>query len=104
MKKKEIKRRVRRFLFDLFGGRCVYCARITNLTLPESPGYCSIEHAIPVSLGGQKAISSTNKNLVLACQKCNNARRSQSFVVFCRLRQRHFDGNRAEKARLDSGK
>ena len=52
------------------GGRCVYCAR----TAIESGAHLQLDHLTPKSLGGADEAA----NLVLACRRCNSARKALS--------------------------
>jgi hypothetical protein len=53
---------LKKFLFDLDGPICVYCATQFNNYVE-----LTIDHVIPKTLGG----SNEDFNLVLACENCN---------------------------------
>lgn len=70
--------RRKRFRRMLFGGRewveCHYCgARLTESSV-------TLDHVVPLSRGGEMGI----RNIVMACQKCNQRRGNWSYSGFVR--------------------
>ena len=59
-----LKPRERDSVWNMTGGRCVYCGVQTNR---ERFGTFQVDHVIPVSFGG----TNDPKNLVPACKSCN---------------------------------
>lgn len=62
------------------GGKiiCSYCHRECNRTHMH-PHQATVDHLIPLSEGGDPF---SRDNLVIACRKCNRAKRSQSVEKF----------------------
>jgi hypothetical protein len=56
--------KIKRDVRELARNRCEYC----HSQEPFSPSTFSIEHIVPLSVGGAHAV----KNLALSCQQCNN--------------------------------
>lgn len=52
--------------------RCYICGSEVEYYDDTSENYREFEHLIPVSLGGNK----TNKNIFIACRKCNKAKKN----------------------------
>ena len=71
------KKNKRAFLFVAQGGRCSYCG-IKMTMKPDQPHSCTIDHIIPLSMGGPKTIW----NLIGACSDCNSRKADKPLVLF----------------------
>lgn len=87
---KDKKQIVRKYLYSIFNGICVYCGIQTNLKDRESRQYATLEHAMPLCKGGNKTITRNNENLILACQRCNNSRREKSLITFLKSHKKRW--------------
>lgn len=65
-------KRLRAKLFFACGGRCCWCGTATVITQGDiqEDHSATIEHVIPLSRGG----TNHQKNLAIACNRCNNDR------------------------------
>jgi 5-methylcytosine-specific restriction endonuclease McrA len=66
---------VREYLLEKFNRKCAYCGKDG---VKEKGVKLQIEHVTPRSRGGADSVS----NLVIACQKCNQKKGSQSIEEF----------------------
>jgi 5-methylcytosine-specific restriction endonuclease McrA len=64
--------KMRQRLSEAQNHRCCYC-HVRFSDDRASPYYATLEHVIPISRGG----SNNLKNLVVACEACNNIRGSR---------------------------
>jgi CRISPR/Cas system Type II protein with McrA/HNH and RuvC-like nuclease domain len=62
-------------------GLCHYCGRFTPFTTTSGPGTGTVDHIVPLRLGGAKA----NDNLVWACSECNHDKDDTLPACTCRL-------------------
>lgn len=76
----ELKRRLLPRLIARYGFRCHYCGipLEQNGLNGYNPRGVSFDHVIPKIHGG----TDTEDNLVLACRRCNNQKRTQSYEEF----------------------
>lgn len=58
----------RKELYKQSSGMCFYCGKKLQIDFPNRKDYMTIDHFIPLSLGGENSI----KNMVPACKKCNS--------------------------------
>ena len=57
----------RQLLLEKHNGRCVHCEEVVNL-ITDHPKSATIDHIVPISLGGLDSI----RNMQLLCNACNN--------------------------------
>jgi 5-methylcytosine-specific restriction endonuclease McrA len=73
--------RIRKTVYRIDGGTCVYCGfnyRLMNGVNMGACGSLSVDHLIPVSKGGSNKLS----NLVTACSRCNNQKNDRQEDAF----------------------
>lgn len=73
------------------GGGCVWCGR------EPWPGTATVDHLCPRSRNG----TGEPENLLIACAKCNRARRSRSAVAY--IRERREEGLAPDERAVRSG-
>lgn len=83
------------------GVGCCYCGTTLQIRRPDDKNYATIEHVVPVALGGSHALT----NLKLCCLKCNSERgkkmsRSRDNVVHLVATKRKEAGQPAKTACL----
>ena len=61
-------------VFKKYNGECQECGIIVEYSHPPKPNSASIEHIVPLSIGG----SHTWDNIELLCHKCNTGRNASS--------------------------
>lgn len=66
----ENNQQIKKQLFELDGGHCVYCWRRFNSYLDPN---LTIDHVIPKNRGGSNRLH----NLVLSCEQCNHSKDSK---------------------------
>lgn len=70
---------IRKTFARLDGDRCVYCGKgVTDSSLGISTDSWTIDHVIPLSLGGPDLA----RNLVLACNRCNSTKGRREWLLF----------------------
>ena len=70
MPKKHLSKKKRKAVFDRAKGLCEYCQSQAVFSVHSF----SVEHIIPLSKGGTNEL----ENLALACEGCNNAKRTHT--------------------------
>lgn len=66
-------RAIKLTLFEIQEGKCFYC--FTEVVMESGlDSSATLDHLIPKSVGG----ANTRDNLVLACNRCNQAKKSRS--------------------------
>ena len=66
----------RKLIWNLYGGRCVYCHK--SVAFDE----LSIDHIRPQSLFEKERDADVTENLCLSCQPCNSSKSALSLTAF----------------------
>jgi 5-methylcytosine-specific restriction endonuclease McrA len=76
--KRERAQRLRAKLLAKQRWRCVYCDRkVSESAAPNVPHRATLEHILPVSMGGMTTVN----NCAVACFECNQQRGNQRVTV-----------------------
>lgn len=72
---------LKRKLADRDGNHCHYCGVKfeSNANRGFNPNGISIDHVVPISLGGGDELD----NLVLCCRRCNRKKHATEYSEFC---------------------
>lgn len=88
------KKSKRNYVFNKYNGRCAYCGKKLSINyIYEINNYCSIDHIIPKSVGGNNDILNLNP----CCKICNSIKGNRTIeelrkYLYCRFKESIFSG------------
>lgn len=85
---RDLTKLLRNTLAERQNWRCCYCGKIMQNIKSSKHDFSTLEHVVPISLGGPN----TESNLVIACASCNSSRSNNFLDVHIELHGMYKNG------------